>query len=150
MFGRCLKGHGGNAGCALRCIQSGCQQGAFHRREIPSAAWEAVIWGTWIRVHSILWLSKVSPQGHRIRELGICEARWCGFGRRVCGQKYPVLDRKLQHVFGLLPDNLALVGDAQLNLDIGLLMVDLRGGFCGKFVRRNYNGMGARRRIWPQ
>jgi len=33
----------------------------------------AVMCGTWIRVFSMRWLSKTSPQGHLIRELGFCE-----------------------------------------------------------------------------
>jgi hypothetical protein len=46
---------------------------AVHRRRIPSVAWAATICGTWITVCFSRWLSKVSPQGHLMSELGICD-----------------------------------------------------------------------------
>jgi hypothetical protein len=42
----------------------------FHRARAVSAA---VMCGTWITVFSTRWLSKTSPQGHLIKELGLCD-----------------------------------------------------------------------------
>jgi hypothetical protein len=43
-------------------------------RPICRHAYAAATWGTWITVCLRRWLSNTSPQGHRIRELGFCDA----------------------------------------------------------------------------
>jgi hypothetical protein len=40
--------------------------------------------GTWISVHSSLWLSKVSPQGQCIRELGNCDGSFSPRAHIAC------------------------------------------------------------------
>jgi hypothetical protein len=44
---------------------------ASHQCRVPACA--AVMCGIWMTVCSRRWLSKVSPQGHVISELGICD-----------------------------------------------------------------------------